>query len=150
MTLKLNFAALSIGASVDQQTGSLSVFDVLEEVRTPQLPIHLQSLVLSVSLEKSEPEEFNGKLMIHLITPDGKQQMVGNGEMRVPAEQRRMKAVFRYGGFPVMAFGRHRFVLSFLNQANVKVGEGILDFDVIQVAQQPQGTEPGEKPPVAH
>ncbi|MGK5085447.1 hypothetical protein WDW37_19335 [Bdellovibrionota bacterium FG-1] len=140
--LKLQFASLSLGASVDQQTGNLSVFDILEEIRTPQLPIQVQSLVLSISLEKTEPRAFNGKMMIHLLTPDGKQQVVGNGEMRIPVEQKRMKAVFRYGGFPVVQFGQHRFVLSWVDQNNQKIGEAILDFEAIQVAQAnpvPQG-----------
>mgnify|MGYP000853939206 CR=1 FL=1 len=142
MSIKVQFASLSLSASVDQQTGSLSVFDVLEEIRTPQLPIQIQSLVIAVALEKTEPQSFNGKVMIHLLTPDGKQQMIGNGEMQIPAEQRRMKAVFRYGGFPVGAYGRHRFVLSWLEQGNKKVGEAVLDFDAIQAQQGSEGSAP--------
>jgi hypothetical protein len=149
--LKLHFASLSLGASVDQQTGNLSVFDILEEVRTPQLPIHIQSLVISIALEKHDPQAFDGKMVIHLLTPDGKQQVVGNGDMRIPAEQKRMKAVFRYGGFPVLAYGPHRFVLSWLDPAGAKVGEAILDFECVQVTQVAQGVQPeGQKAPVQH
>src|SRR4051794_24075406 len=97
MSLKIQFASLSIGASVDQQTGNLSVFDIVEEVRTPQVPIHLQSLVISLALEKRETTDFSGKMMIHLLTPDGSQQVVGTGEMKIPPDQKRMKAVFRFG-----------------------------------------------------
>lgn len=149
--LKLHFASLSLGASVDQQTGNLSVFDILEEVRTPQLPINIQSLVISLALEKNEPAAFNGKMVIHLLTPDGKQQIVGNGEMKIPAEQKRMKAVFRYGGFPIVMYGGHRFVLSWLDQDNTKVGEAILDFEAVQVTQVAQGVQPeGQKSPIQH
>src|SRR5262245_5862190 len=112
MSLQLQFAALSLGASVDQQTGNLSVFDLVEEIKTPQLPIHIQSLVISLALRKTDDQEFNGKMIIHVLTPDGNQQKIGTGDMRVPAEQNRMKAVFRYGGFPVTQFGGHRLVLS--------------------------------------
>ena len=150
MTLKIHFTSLSMGASVDQQTGSLSVFDVVEEVRTPQVPLHLQSLVLSLALEKLEPEDYSGKMIIHLITPDAKQQIVGTGEMKIPLEQKRMKAEFRFGGFPISSFGQHRFVLSCLNQSGVKIAESILDFDVVQVAQVAQGMAPHEKPPLSH
>lgn len=150
MSLKIHFASLSLGASVDQQTGNLSVFDVMEEVRTPQVPIHIQSLVISLSLEKSEPDEFNGKLFIHILTPDGRQQLVGNGEMKIPAEQKRMKAVFRFGGFPISGFGAHRFVLSCMNQSNAKIAEALLDFDVVQVTQVAQGMPSTEKPKLAH
>ncbi|MEN9723648.1 MAG: hypothetical protein RJB38_1634 [Pseudomonadota bacterium] len=152
MALKLQFASLSLGASVDQQTGSLSVFDLVEEVRAPQLPIHLQSLVISLSWEKMIPDSVSGKLLIHLLTPDGKQNHLGQGELAIPAEQKRMKAVFRFGGFPVIQFGTHRFVVSWVNAAGLKQGEAILDFEAIQVAQVAQGVgpAPGEKPPLAH
>jgi hypothetical protein len=137
MSLKLGFCSLSQSASVDQQTGSLSVFDVVDEVRTPQVPIHMQSLVLSVVWEKTNPESYDGKIFIHILTPDGKQAMVGNGELKVPGEQKRLKAVFRFGGFPILAFGEHRFVLSWVNSAGTKEGEAIFDFDVLQVQPPP-------------
>jgi hypothetical protein len=150
MSIKIQFATLSIGASVDQQTGNLSVFDILEEVRTPQLPVQLPFLVIALIIEKKEATDFSGKMLIHLFTPDGAQQMIGSGDMRVPAEQKRMKAVFRLGGFPVSHYGNYRFVLSFLNSAGTKIGEAILGFDSIQVPQVAQGVAPEEKPKLAH
>jgi hypothetical protein len=150
MSLKLHFASLSLGASVDQQTGNLSVFDVVEEIRTPQVPIHIQSLVISLSLEKSSPDEAKGKMFIHILTPDGKQAMVGSGDMHVPADQRRMKAVFRFGGFPITLFGAHKFVLSWANPTGTKQGEAILNFDVVQVTQVAQGMTPSDRPPLSH
>lgn len=152
MAFKLSFASLSLGASVDQQTGSLSVFDLVEEIRAPQLPIHLQSLVISLSLEKTTQEPVQGKVLIHLLTPDGKQNLLGQGELSVPSDQKRMKAVFRFGGFPVYHFGSHRFVVSWLNTVGVKLGEALLDFEAIQVTQVAQGVAPGpgDKPPLAH
>lgn len=150
MNLKLGFASLSLGASVDQQTGHLSVFDIVEEVRTPQLPIHLQSLVITLALVKLQEAEVRGKIMIHFLMPDGSQALVGNGEMAIPAEQRRMKAVFRFGGFPIQQFGEHRLVVSWLDNAGAKKGEAILDFDVVQVTQIAQGMDQGDKPPVSH
>lgn len=137
MSLKLQFASLSVGAAVDQQTGSLSVFELIEEVRTPQLPIQLPSAVISLGLLKTDPQEFTGKIFMHLITPDQKQQPIGNADLKMPGDQRRMKAVFRFGGFPVQQFGNHRFVLSWLNSSGAKIGEALLDFEVIQVAAPP-------------
>lgn len=150
MAIKLHFASLSLGAAVDQQTGSLSVFDILEEVRIPQLPLHFQQLVITLALEKTDTAEFSGKVLIHIVTPDGKSASVGNGELRVPAEQKRLKAVFRFGGFPIYQFGSHRFVVSWTNATGLKVGEALLDFDVLQAPQIAQGVPPTEKPPVSH
>ena len=148
--LKLQFCSLSLGAAVDQQTGNLSVFDVVEEIRTPQVPIQIQSFVISLALEKREAVDFTGRIFIHILTPDGKQAVVGNGEMNIPKDQKRMRAVFRFGGFPIAAFGEHRFVVSWLNSAGTKVGEAILDFGVVQVTQVAQGLAPSQKPTIAH
>ncbi|OFZ80728.1 MAG: hypothetical protein A3K03_13325 [Bdellovibrionales bacterium RIFOXYD1_FULL_44_7] len=139
MAIRTLFASLSFSASVDQQTGSMSVFDVVDELRVPQLPIHLQSFVISLILEKTSSSEKSGKLFIHLLTPDGKQATVGSGEMQFPAEQRKLKAIFRFGGFPINQFGDHRFVVSWLDKAGVKQGEAILDFSVVQATQVAQG-----------
>ena len=66
MALKLHFASLSFGASVDQQTGGLSVFEIIDEIRAPQVPIQLPQIVISLSLEKTHEEASQGKLFIHL------------------------------------------------------------------------------------
>lgn len=150
MAIKIHFSSLSLGASVDQQTGSLSVFDVVEEIRTPQVPIHVHAFVISLAMEKQDTTEFSGKMVIHFLTPDGKQQVVGSGEMKIPTDQKRMKAVFRFGGFPIQSFGAHRFVLSCLNQSGVKIAESILDFEVLQVTQVAQGLPSNDKPTLAH
>jgi hypothetical protein len=150
MSLKLHYASLSLGAAVDQQTGNLSVFELVEEVRTPQVPLHMQSLVISLSLVNTKAVDFKGKIFIHVITPDGKQGMVGNGEIQCPPEQKRMRAVFRFGGFPLLNFGSHRFVVSWMDESNTKVGEALLNFDVVQVTQVAQGVAPSEKPTVQH
>jgi len=139
MALKLNFKALSVSGAVDQHTGNLSVFDIIEEVRAPQVPVNMPSVTLSLSLEKTNPEAHQGKLFIHIITPDGKSSLIGNGDMSVPAEQKRMKALFRFGGLPLMSFGTHRIVVSWLDGTGQKEGEALFDFDVIQAAQVAQG-----------
>ncbi len=95
---------------------------------------------MKASAEKTNPEAYDGKIFIHILTPDGKQAMVGNGELKVPGEQKRLKAVFRFGGFPVLAFGGHRFVLSWVNAGGTKEGEAIFDFDVLQVQAPPNAS----------
>jgi len=160
MSLRLHFASLSFGAAVDQQTGSLSVFDVIEEIRTPTVPINLQSMVLAATVEKTTPEAFMGKVNIQIFTPDGKSATVGQGDVQIPAEQKRMRALFRFGGFPLHQFGQHRFLLTWIQNdpmagakgAGNKIGETILDFDVLQVNQSGQVQPPtsGEKPPITH
>jgi hypothetical protein len=143
MSLKLGFSALSISGAVDQNTGSLSVFEVLEEIRVPQVPAHLPSLVITLSLEKMIPASVNEKIFIHLLTPDGKQNLLGNGDMRVPPEQRRVRAMFRFGGFPLMQFGTHRIVVSWVNEAGTKEGEALFDFEVLQAQVPPGAGQPG-------
>lgn len=132
-----------MGAAVDQQLGSLSVFEVIEELRAPQVPLQLPSMVLSLAMKKTNPHPFNGKMMIHAFFPDGKQQVLGNGDVQIPGDQRRMKAVFRFGGFPIPEFGEYRLVISLMDSAGHKIGEAIHDFEVIQAAQPPIQQGPG-------
>jgi hypothetical protein len=152
MSLKLQFSALSLGGAIDQTTGALSVFEILEEIRVPQLPIQIPNLTLTLSLEKQVPTAMNEKLFIHVLSPDGKQALLGSGDMAIPAEQRRVRAMFRLGGFPVTSFGAHRIVVSWVNASGAKEGEALFDFDVIQVKpEQMQGGPAGPGPAgVAH
>ena len=109
-TLKIQFMSLSMGAAVDQQTGSLSIFDLVEELRTPQVPFHIQNLVMALALEKIDLDlDFHGRIGIEFFPPEGKSQVVGSGEMRIPSDQKRIKAIFRFGGFQIHHFGPHRF-----------------------------------------
>jgi hypothetical protein len=138
MTLRIQFTTLALGASIDQQTGALSIFEILDEVRAAQLPIQMGQMVLAISLEKLVRHAVRGKIFIHLITPDEKQVMIGNGDLEVPENQRRLKAVFRLAGFPFSQTGRHRFVISWVNSEGQKESEGIIDLEVL--------TQPAEIP----
>ena len=150
MSIKLQFSSLSLGASVDQQTGHLSVFDVIEEIRVPQLPVQLQTLVIALVLQKTIPQAVSGKMLIHLLPPGESPVLVGQGPLDIPPEQARMKAVFRFGGFPLAHFGDYRIVVSFINESGKKEGEALLDFSVVKATQVAQGVPPTEKPPVSH
>lgn len=132
MAVKIHFSSLSFGASVDQQTGNLSVFDLVEEIRTPQIPIQLPSLVLSLAMENTQRIEFKGQVLIHIIAPGEAPAKIGSGDLRVPSERKRVKAVFRFSGFPLANFGEYRVVVSVLDTSQQKVGESILDFEVIK------------------
>lgn len=149
MSLKVHFSALSLSASVDQQTGVMSVFDVLEEIRAPKVPIALPSLVIALSMEKLIPEAFEGEIFIHHVLPSGQNHKVGSGGLKTPANQRRVKAVFRFGGFPIVEYGRHRIVVSWTNQKSEKIGEEIFDFDVLEVpaANQPKSDSENDSSP---
>jgi hypothetical protein len=110
--------------------------------------------VIALAFEKQIAGATQGKLFIHVIGPDQNQVLVGQGDLGVPADQKRVRAVFRFSSFPLQTFGRYRFVISWTNEAMVKEGEALLDFDVSQSTQVAQGVAPpktgGNKPPLAH
>ena len=134
MNLKAHFSSLSTGASVDQQTGQLSVFDILEEIRAPQTPFHLPSVVVAISFEKPDSNVWEGEVIIHHVSPTT-QKKIGAGPLKIPKEQKRVKAVFRFGGFPIDSFGRHQIVVSWIDPDGKKVGEKIFSFDAVQATQ---------------
>ena len=145
MALHLQFASLSLSASVDQQTGNLSVFEIVEEIRAPQVPFQIQTLVIALSLYRSDPHQNGGMLSIDLTSPDEVVTRVGHGELGIPDQQRRMKAVFRFANFPIRQFGVYTFVLSWTGPTGEKEGEASLDFEVMQAESK---TPP--IPPMAH
>jgi hypothetical protein len=145
MALHLQFASLSLSAAVDQQTGNLSVFEVVDEVRAPQVPFQIQNLVISLALFKSEPHQNGGMLSIDLTTPDSRVSRVGHGELGIPDHQRRMKALFRFSNFPILQFGVYSFQLTWTDLAGKKEGEAVLDFEVIQAEKKQENA-----PPMAH
>ena len=144
MSLNLKFSSLSLGASVDQQTGNLSVFEVIEEIQAQKVPFQMPSMVIALALQNSGETEFNGEVMIHHLTPDNQQRQVGKGGLKIPSAQRRLKAVFRFGGFPIALYGNHRIVVSWLDSEKKKQGEAILDFEV---KQAPEGPAPQDQTP---
>ena len=150
MELRLNFASLSVGAAVDQQTGNLSIFEVVEEIRTPVVPIHLQSLVISLAFELSQPYAFEGYVDIHIKKPDGFSDAIGKGELKIPPDKKRIKVVFRFGAFPISAFGRHLFELVWSDAAGNEMGRGDIPFEVVKVVQVAQGVAPSNPPENTH
>ena len=148
--LTLKFSSLSLGAAVDNQTGNLSVFEVVEEIRSPQVPFQMGQLCICTIFEKKQDVQIDAKVFIHVIPPDGQQQKVGSGDVKIPKEKRKMKAVFRLGGFPVSSFGVHKFVVSWTDNQQKKVGEAILEFDAVQFTQVAQGVPPQDPPAHTH
>jgi len=107
-------------------------------------------MVLTLVWEKPAGNgHFDGRVFIHILTPDSKQALIGNGELKVPSDQRRVKALFRLGGFPLLQFGSHRFVVSWVNAAGVKEGETLVDFEVVKVGEAPAPAPTGA-PGVTH
>ncbi len=145
--IALRFAGLSLGAAVDHQTSNLSLFDVLDEIRTAQIPCTLQTLVASFILEKQEAVDFNGKLLIQLVPPQQPALALGSGEIRMTADQRKMKAVFRFGSFPIHHSGTHRLVMACRPSVDQPTHpntqpllEVSLSFDVLLLSQNPAPT----------
>jgi hypothetical protein len=146
MALELQFSGLSFSGAVDQHTGNLSIFDLIEELRVPQLPINLPPVTLSIALKKTTPEAHKGGLFIHIKTPDGNTNMIGNGDLSVPAEQRRMKALFRFGGLPINQFGTHQIILTWVDAKGETEGNAFCEFDVLQAPAQPAPGQRGPQP----
>ena len=136
--LKFSFNVLSVGASIDSQTGNLSVFDFIDEVRTPQLPILLQSLIINVGIQKLEPNRpFAGQILIHQVAPDGTSGVLAKGDLKISEDQQKMKIVFRFNGMQINQFGNYKFVVSILDQNNNKFLESISELDCVKIYQPP-------------
>jgi len=109
------FGCVSLGASVDQQTGRLSVFDILEEVHSAQVPTQIPLLVISLLLERRNPEDSNLRFQLFHIPPSGGENLIGAGDLNFPARKSKMKAIFRFNHLPLADFGRHSIRVEWKN-----------------------------------
>jgi hypothetical protein len=128
--VKVSLCMLSLGSSLDKQSGSLSIFDVLEEIRVDKMPITIYNLSLSVGLKKLENKRFDGKLFVHVLSPEGESHTVGSSEISMGENTMTKRSVVKFTNFPISKFGKTRFVISVLNSSNEKISEGISDIEV--------------------
>ena len=104
--IKLNYAALATGASLDSGTGNDTLFNVLEEVRVPQdrLPIAIPEVAFVGSFTRLEPTVTKMGFTLDYIMPNGKTITVNKSEPQFQGD--RIRIVMRLNGMPVEAFGR--------------------------------------------
>ncbi len=109
--IKLNYAALATGASLDSGTGNVTLFNVLEEVRVPQdrLPIAIPEVAFVGSFTRLEPTVTKMGFTLDYIMPNGKTITVNKSEPQFQGD--RIRIVMRLNGMPVEAFGRHKLRL---------------------------------------
>jgi hypothetical protein len=123
------FSVLSLSAAVDSQTGSMSIFDQIDEIYAKSYPAKLQSLVISFGLTSQKEEEKSGKIMIHAVTPDGQAAKIGDGPYNFSKNKETFKGCIRVNDILFEKEGKYRFVVSVLNTKNEKVGEVVLDLN---------------------
>jgi hypothetical protein len=93
------FALASRSASVDTQSGLLSIFEVLESINAPQLPALLQEFVFITLLERAdgEPDLHDGTIVLSL---DG--QVLHSQKMPIDfGKRKRSRLLVRLGGLEI-------------------------------------------------
>ena len=146
MSVKIQFAALSAGASVDQQTGRLSVFDVVEELKVPDLPLRVPNLVISLIAGKTTSKEIKGSMKVLLKDPSGRVRELGTNPIGFPENRKRLKAVFRFSGFPVEEAGVHILTVDYQGAAGKSLAKTEIEFSVLHVAGEFDRPSRGENP----
>jgi hypothetical protein len=131
--IKVSFNILSIGSAIDNQSANLSIFEIIEEVRTEMVPCHLPLMSINVGIQKLEPKPFSCSFMIHLVAPDGTSFTIGQGSCHIPPNQQRLKMVVKFNGLVFKQFGTHKIVVSFLDQNKNKFLESISELECVQL-----------------
>jgi hypothetical protein len=138
--IKLNYAALATGASLDSATGNVTLFNVLEEVRVPKdrLPIAIPEVAFVGSFTRIEGQEAKMGFQLDYIMPGGKTITVNKSEPQFQGD--RMRVVMRLNGMPIEAFGRHKFRVSW-RWGSDEDSEGSFDIflDVLPFEMPPAG-----------
>jgi hypothetical protein len=104
---RLEFFAVSEGVSVDQFTNRVSIFNILEQLASPEFPFVLASAT-AVSLWTMEAgdDERDFQCMLRITMPDGAQQEFTSNFKTL---MRRHRVIQGIQGFPLTEPGLLRF-----------------------------------------
>jgi len=148
MKLSIPLATLSQGASVDQQTGRLSIFEVIEEIPVVSLPTYIPNAVIALILDKELADQSNIRFEIYHDAPGADSVQVASTPFKLPPDKRRIKLLFRFSGIPIQSLGSHKLRIELIDDNETKLVKsnlGIEVFQTPQVAHGAGGRAPGEK-----
>jgi hypothetical protein len=104
---RLEFFVVSEGVSVDQLTNQLSLFSVLEEVRSPDFPFVLPSAAaVSLWMKEAGDDDRDFQCLLRVTLTDGSQREF-TSNFRFSA--RRHRVILKIQGFPLNEPGVLRF-----------------------------------------
>jgi hypothetical protein len=104
---RLELFVVSEGVSLDQLTNQLSLFSVLEEVRSPDFPFVLPSAAaVSLWMKEAGDDDRDFQCMLRVTLTDGSQrEFTSNFRFRA----RRHRVILKIQGFPLNEPGMLRF-----------------------------------------
>lgn len=109
------WAILCEQSIVNQETGNISLIEVLEELTAPPLPNSEAELFLSfdfhlaISWDKSDNNQENEeKFRLSLLAPSGKVLLQGERVINF-SESRKAITVFNFNGLPISESGSYEF-----------------------------------------
>lgn len=141
--IKLNLAAIASGASIDNATGNLTLFNIIEEIRIPKdrLPISIPELALVGSFTRLDAQIETMGFQLDYILPDGKTMAVNKSS--TPFQGDRVRIVMRLNGMPIDTLGRHKLRLSWTWKSKGEEDEGSFDIflDVLHFEMPPQNQQ---------
>ena len=117
-SIKLQWAIVCMGGAVDQQTNSLSLFDILEEFqigvkeKITSEGIFVPRSFKFISLwcnDKGKALSFLTKIVLQ--SPDGEQLMELEGELSVPENKFAHRHIVDFPGFQIKGGGRYKFLV---------------------------------------
>lgn len=115
--LKNLWALIASSASVDQQTNSLSIFGVIEEITAQpnpgaQLPavIPLNHAIIAL-WQKDRGEELQFTIVVEIKGPKG--DTIGSfmQPVNMPSQTRRVRTIINLQQFPLVGSGEYHFII---------------------------------------
>ena len=109
--IKLNYTTIATGASIDNSTGNVTLFNLIEEIRIPKdrMPVAIPELAFVGSFTRLDPSISQMKFKLEYLQPQGKTLPIN--ESATVFQGDRMRVVIRLNGMPIDHFGRHKLRL---------------------------------------
>ncbi len=114
---KLLYSLICSDVIVDQETGSASYIKVFEHGTVPKLPATVPPFFVATLWELEEDNQEPFSVSLALITPNGKQEVLGKNEI-TPTGATLHKLNFHLPGIKVEVEGRHEITVTMMQGDN--------------------------------
>ncbi len=114
---------------VDPQSNNVSIIDVFEALEVdinpvpnikaqdnPEFNIPIQYQVVSL-WARTDAKTAEGQVRITLVSPDGKEKILVDSELKFPSDKRRMRSINQIQELPVNQNGVYHFIIELKQEA---------------------------------
>ena len=127
--IRLAFALIAKGLSVDREKNTLSIFEVLEQVNTTRLPAIIPEFCLVALFERAAEDVEDMVATFDFVLPSGGREALGEVDVLFQGKKRN-RLSWKIRGFPIKERGIYKFHLAWNSRDGQLIGETEISLEV--------------------